>query len=608
MFRGKLKSKTRPLAYALPACLVGVGLSYGPGMALAAQLPSEGSVIILLDSSGSMKEPAGNGKTRMEAAKIGLAKVIEALPAGAKVGLRVYGASVEDGPKSCQDSDLLVPVEDVDKAKLTAGVKKMKPLGNTPIAYSLKEAARDLPKDGTRSIVLVSDGQENCNGNPCKVAKEISDSGTKLHVDVIGLQVDTKSRNQLTCIASAGGGTYYDVPDVTSLPKTLTRVSVRGARGYEPAGKPVEGGTSADDAVEIADGQWLDTIGDSDTENYKILDPGTGTLHVAATLRPVGLGTADGAEIGVDVLSASGRACGPGVRAHAIGAFTASAPITATYTLTADDRKDCGKGPYTLAVSAPDLNDVKPLEVLVSSEAAVKATEGLPAAAEDADFVAEGAPPAGNAIPVFGSPSFSGAPLLEPGTYTDSILGAETLFYSANVDWGQQLACEATIGANPRAKVYGNPSVSVQAYGFQRGRIAQPSDATDQDFYNGKKNVTVKATTPPVRYLNRESYQDSVSSASMSGTYYCAVFVNAGKNQIAGLGELPVTLRVSTVGTAGEGKPDYLAKLANAKNSDDKNADADGGMGVGAFAAAGAAILALLALIWAFLRRRRSTA
>ena len=574
-------------------------------MAVAAAPSGEGSVIILLDSSGSMKEPAGNGETRMEAAKVGLNGVIEALPLEAKVGLRVYGASVEDGAKSCTDSDLLVPVEDVNKVKLRAGVKKMKPLGNTPIAYSLKKAANDLSKTGTRSIVLVSDGEENCNGNPCKVAKAISDSGTELHVDVIGLQVDAKSRDQLTCIASAGGGTYYDVPDVTSLPKTLTRVSVRGARGYEPAGKPVEGGTSADNAVEITDGQWLDTIGDSKAENYKVLDPRTGTLHVAATLRPVGLGTADGLTVTANVTSRSGTECGAGARANAIGILTKDSPITATYTLTAADRKDCGAGPYNLAVDVPGLNGVKPLEVLISSEAAVTSTAGLPATASDDDWKAQEDAPRADAVPVLGSPSFSGAPSLAPGTYSDTILGAETLFYSANVDWGQQLVCEATIGANPRAKVYGNPSVSVQAYGFQRGRIAQPSDATDQDFYNGKKNVTVKATTPPVRYLNRESYQDSVSSASMSGTYYCAVFINAQSTQIKGLGEIPVTLTISTVGTAGEGKPDYLAKPAISKNADDdKSLSADSGMGIGSIVGIGLAILALLALIWAFLRRR----
>jgi Ca-activated chloride channel family protein len=236
----------------------------------------------------------------------------------------------------------------------------------------------------------------------------------------------------------------------------------------------------------------------------------------------------------------------------------------------------------------------------------VKTTKGLPATASDEDVVVEGVVPAGAPVPAIGSPSFSGAPELEPGTYTDSILGAETLFYRAKVDWGQQLVCDATIEANPQADPYGTTSVSVQAYGFQRGLIDQPSDASDQAFYDSDKDVTVHAATPPLRYLNRESSSDSVASASMAGTYYCAVFINAGKNQVAGLGEIPLTIKVSTVGTAGEGKPDYLARPTSAKDSD--NVGDDGGaFGVGAYAAIGAGMLALLTLAWTIRRRHRSS-
>jgi len=90
----------------------------------------------------------------------------------------------------------------------------------------------------------------------------------------------------------------------------------------------------------------------------------------------------------------------------------------------------------------------------------------------------------------------------------------------------------------------------------------------------------------------------------MAGTYYCAIFINAGKNQVNGLGEIPLTLKVSTVGTAGEGRPDYLAGPTSAKDSDNV-ADDSGAFGVGAYASIGAGTLALLALAWTIRRRRR---
>ena len=269
-----------------------------------------GSVILVLDGSGSMKESSGGGETRMEAAKRSLGKVVDGLPAESSVGLRVYGSTIEDGPDSCKDSTLLVPVRKVDKSALKAGIEKLKPLGNTPISYSLKQAVKDLPKDGPRSIVLVTDGEENCGGNPCKVARDLKRQGTDLVVDVVGLQVDAKARNQLTCIASAGGGTYYDVEKVEELPFSLERASIRGARGYEPAGKPVEGGTSDETAAKINDGQWLDTIGDSGAEIYQIPDPGKSTLHISASTRPSSGSSTSAEVLTVQIKSARGDDCG----------------------------------------------------------------------------------------------------------------------------------------------------------------------------------------------------------------------------------------------------------------------------------------------------------
>lgn len=604
------KSHVRPLGRLSCATLIGAVLGLGPGMAVAVAAPGEGpgSVIILVDASGSMKEPAGDGGSRMDAAKKGLDGVIKALPDDASVGLRAYGSTIEDGKGSCKDTELLVPVEPVDRPALSAGVKKLTPLGNTPIAYSLTKAAKDLPSDGPRSIVLVSDGEENCGGDPCEVARKISDSGTELTVDVVGLQVDTKSRNQLTCIASAGGGTYYDVPDAKNLPKTLTRVSVRAARGYKPAGEAVEGGTSAANAEPIVDGQWLDTIGDSGTENYRVLDPGKGTLHVAATVRPVGLGTADGVTATLNVSSKSGAECGLGARANAIGLMTKNSPITASYTLTAADRQDCGAGPYTVGVAASNLTDVKPLEVLVRSEAGVKTTTGLPAAAAD-NWEVPAVKTGSESNPVIGSPSFSSAPALTPGTYTDTVLGAETLFYAVDVDWGQQLVCDVTVGANPAADPYGVTRVEAQTYGFLRGRIQQPAGDTDSAFYESTKDAKISAVTPEVRYLNRTASSDSVKAAAKDGTYYCAVFVNAQPTQIEGLGEIPLTITVGVQGVAGAGAPAYKEKPESAKKVDDEAADTAGsGKKLAVLAGIAAGLVLLAGLVWAYLRRSRSTA
>src|SRR5690606_25361428 len=104
MTRGNVRSVAARLCALVLAVAIGALL---PGSPVQAQEESTlgqggGSVILVLDGSGSMEEPAGGGQSRMEAAKDGLRKVIEKLPAESSVGLRLYGSTISDGPGSCE--------------------------------------------------------------------------------------------------------------------------------------------------------------------------------------------------------------------------------------------------------------------------------------------------------------------------------------------------------------------------------------------------------------------------------------------------------------------------------------------------------------------------
>ena len=564
-----------------------------------------GSVIIVLDGSGSMKEPSGDGRTRMEAAKGGLGKVIEALPEDAKVGLRVYGSKISDGAGSCEDSTLLVPVDDVDKAALTAGVKKLKPLGNTPIAYSLKQAIKDLPDDGPRSIVLVSDGEENCGGDPCKVARDLRKGGTDFYVDVVGLQVDRKSRDQLTCIASAGGGTYYDVKDISRLDSTLKRASVRAARGYVESGLPVEGGTSVSNAAKIEDGQWLDTIGDTGAEHYSIPDAGKGTLHVSVSTRTTSDDLTASEELNISVTSANGQVCGE-ARASVIGSNNEKAPYAAYLAVTPELKGECGKGPYVLTVEPPEVEGVKPLELLVKSEPEVLNQSGLPKPAPTKGYSTVTMPtPEGPPIPVLGSVSFTGAPELEPGVYEDSIIGGETLLYRLkDVGWGQQAVCDITLGeaagplspANVRA-------IGAKIYGPFRAEVTELSGGKDYGVYSGDK-LAFHVASPPLVYANRTSIDDQLQGASIAGDVYCAISVRStSEKDDAEIGDVPVTISVGVVGDE-TGEPEYASQPKETAN--EKAENDEGGLSTGLIVGLGLALLVLIARVIALLRRRRS--
>jgi len=519
----------------------------------------QGRMVLVLDASGSMQEPHGDGRSRFRAAVGALREVVSALPGELEAGLRVYGSRIDDGPGSCQDSELVVPVGPVDKPALREALGGARPLGNTPIAHSLREAAKDLGDEGSRTIVLVSDGEESCGGDPCQVARDLTERGLDLHVDVVGFQVDAAARNQLTCVAQAGRGTFYDAPDADALVSQLSRLSSRAARAYTPRGVPIEGGDDVQDAPTLEPQAYLDTIGDGgDTETY-LVDPAPGsTVHVSATDRPTLLDLSDSEQLELLVTTRDGDVCDQ-QRGTGMGAFDRLAPITAAVTVPGEDLEQCGPGPYAVVVNRFEGDEVMPLEVTYVEEPEARATEALPPAVESGSYASRGrfGRQVGDA---FGAPSFTGAPVLEPGTYTDSVLVSETLYYGVELDWGQQLTCEVEFRRSPavnRALDNRNPTAKVSVHGPLHDEFFDSSQIEhNSELFNASRPVRVWSSAPPVRYQNR-SGDPEVWSASLPGTYYCAAFLNAS-SEYASAGEVPIRVGLTVSGTAGEGAPDYV--------------------------------------------------
>src|SRR4051794_20173688 len=252
--------------------VVGLLLLVAPGTARAQSAPpGERSVLLILDGSKSMNDAAGNGQTRLAAAKAALREVIKALPDDAKVGLRVYGSRVSEASRAqgCRDTQLVSPVGPLDRDALQGRVDALQGKGRTPIGRSLLAAPGDLGADGVRLVVLVSDGGDNCAPpNPCRAAAKVARGGVDLSISVVGLQVAPRVRRQLKCIARAGGGAYVDAGDPDALRAELLAALARAFRSYDPTGTPVHGGASAARAPLIGEGQYLDHLRPGDERFY----------------------------------------------------------------------------------------------------------------------------------------------------------------------------------------------------------------------------------------------------------------------------------------------------------------------------------------------------
>ena len=220
----------RLLAPLLAVALLLLALPLPP---VAAQgTPSEVNVELILDASGSMAQRIG-GETRMAIAKRVLRDVIAAIPEreGINVGFRLYGQhgdnSAAGKAASCRGSDLLVPIEGVDKAALEDAVDEARPTGWTPLALSLQRAGQDFsPAEAgvVNAVVLVTDGLETCGGDPCAVSAALHAADIALTTHVVSFAQDPGERDTLRCVAEDGGGLLLGADDADELAAALFRI------------------------------------------------------------------------------------------------------------------------------------------------------------------------------------------------------------------------------------------------------------------------------------------------------------------------------------------------------------------------------------------------
>jgi hypothetical protein len=139
-------------------------------------------------------------------------------------------------------------------------VDRATPRGQTPLTYSLEQAARDFgpASDEERVMILVSDGAESCGGDPAAAARALQAQGFKLKVHTVGFDVDAAARAQLEALSNATGGEYHDARNADALAQSLTRLAQKSllvAKADEGLGQAIRGGDGYESAVEIKPGQ-----------------------------------------------------------------------------------------------------------------------------------------------------------------------------------------------------------------------------------------------------------------------------------------------------------------------------------------------------------------
>ncbi len=537
-------------------------------------------VLLMLDASGSMRQPDPSGTTKIAAAQQALLSSLEAMPSSAQVGLRVYGAD-SDGkpaPSACSDSRLVHPVQPLDKAALTTAVQSFAPRGDTPIAYALQQGAQDLGPDGLRHIILVSDGEETCDPDPCATIKKLVTSGVGIQIDTVGFGVDDRARSQLACIAQVAGGTYYNAASAKALTATLRTLGARAARPFTVAGTPVRGTSTVDAAPVLTLGQYTDvttSAADEATTYYKVRRTVPGSTLRFSYLTRIPAATHDAQSSWSYTLQTdSGVECDSqtilGTVTHPFGlvrGYTMLAlPLDPEDTGPTDQQRSCAQAESFVAKieRGPGKEGTSPVEIRVVEEPPVANLPELPrgvAGVPHSDGSVRLAP-SGTRQPVTGGAGFNDAPEITPGTYTASLVPGEMVFFKVRLGYGQS-AVFADHGLTVAPGTVTQPGAVFTAdavYAPDMSRIVSlPTPVTEYDVTSaGATPKTAEQNVvevPEVRYRNR---WDSARSSddglgfSMSGDYYYAMTVE--QSPVLGGQPVEVSFSVKVSGTT-NGEP-----------------------------------------------------
>ncbi|MDA2920109.1 hypothetical protein MYX76_11565 [Desulfobacterota bacterium AH_259_B03_O07] len=245
-----------------------------PIVAFTQENKSDG-IYLILDASGSMWGQLPDKKSKIEVAKEVLNDFVKGDFQDKELAFRVYGHRKK---ADCTDSELLIPFGSPEN--VITGIKDslsgIKPLGKTPITYSLKQALIDFG-DRSGEIILISDGVETCDIDPCELVKEWKDKDVEIKVHVVGLGLDEKSKKAMKCIADASGTEYQDASSASELKSGLTKIKEKAtAPALIIKGKDSSGNSIRIEGTLSGDGE--EQIEVSSNRRYYKVEPGEYTL------------------------------------------------------------------------------------------------------------------------------------------------------------------------------------------------------------------------------------------------------------------------------------------------------------------------------------------
>ena len=190
--------------------------------------------ILVLDASGSMWGQV-EGTPKITIARDVIQGLLDDWNPDVELGVTAYGHR-EKG--NCSDIETLVPVGAVSGDRVMSAIGSLNPKGKTPLTDAVRQAAETLKYTEERAtVLLVSDGKETCDADPCAAAAELEANGIDFTVHVVGFDLTEEEKEQLQCVADNTGGKFLSADNAPELHAAMEK-TVQLVAEPEPEPEP----------------------------------------------------------------------------------------------------------------------------------------------------------------------------------------------------------------------------------------------------------------------------------------------------------------------------------------------------------------------------------
>ncbi len=252
----------RPLYSSFTALLV-LTLAVLPQPLVAQTTSRTGDTIIVVDASGSMWGQV-DGEAKIEIARRIFVDLLHDWPAEQRLGVMAYGHRRKG---DCTDIEQIMEVGPVDAAIAVERIDALKPKGRTPLTDAVEQAAEALRyKDVPATVILLTDGIETCDRDPCQLAETLERAGVAFTVHVVGFDVAVEDQPKIACIAERTGGRFLSADSADQLDLAMRSVTIEPEPAPPATAEIILLAVDADTGRELPQTEWTLTNAADGTE------------------------------------------------------------------------------------------------------------------------------------------------------------------------------------------------------------------------------------------------------------------------------------------------------------------------------------------------------